>query len=103
MALRTPNNPATDATVLGALKQVIVPNTQLAAGSASGTGLEQVYIQSKYAMSLGSFPAVHLSSGKQLYQRDSLSEYIGTFEAILEYYDRWDTQTSTIDALRANL
>jgi len=98
---RLPNNPTTDVVVLGALRQVIVPNTNLALISASGTGLENVYIQNKYAISQGVFPAVHLYTGKQHYLRDSRSTYIGTMEAVVEYYDRWDSQPNTIDTVRA--
>jgi hypothetical protein len=103
MLLRVSNNPNIDLRILNVLKQLLPANTQLAASSESGTGLEQIYIQNKYIMSQGSFPAVHLSSGTQNYKKNSLRTYFGAMQAIIEYYDRWDEQPITIDAIRANI
>lgn len=103
MPLRSSNNSNTDLVIMGVLKNILPANTQLAAGSTSGTGAEQVYIQSKYAMSLGNFPALHLSAGIQTYSKNSLRTYDGTVTIIAEYYDRWDRQDNTIDAIRANI
>lgn len=103
MPLRGSNNPNTDTVILGVLKNILPANTQLAAGSQSGTGVEQIYVQNKYLMSLGNFPAIHLEAGGQHYRRNSRSTYMGGLEVIVEYYDRWDTQASTIDTIRANI
>lgn len=103
MALLLPNNPETDVVALAVLKQVIVPNTQLALGSSDGTGLTQVYINNLYALSTGSFPAVHLSSERQVYAPRSRSTYTGMVNLHVDYYDHWDSQSATIDSQYAAL
>lgn len=111
--LRSPNNSNTDVAILGTLRSVLnldadgTPCTYLAQLSQSQTGLELVYVQSKYKMALGmtaTVPyAVHLSSGKQSYRKNSLRTYDGSFEALIEYCGRWDDQPTSIDAIRATI
>jgi hypothetical protein len=110
MPLGSPNNPNTDHVILGVLKSLILndphsgqPNTILGQNQVSlNTSL--IYIESKYAMSQGPFPALHLSSGHQDYHyAGGPRTYGGVLEAIIEYCDRWDLQASTIDQIRANI
>lgn len=114
MPLRTPNNPNTDKKVLQVLANLLpndpvtgLPNTQIGLNQlALSTPDKQVslcYVENKYTMAQGPFPAVHLSSGNQHYNKNSNKTYMGLFVAIIEYYDRWDKQSYTIDAVRANI
>lgn len=115
MPLRTPNNPNTDNAVLNVLAALILndvmagqPNTQVGLNqqllsAQKGKPVSLVYIQNKYQMSLGPFPAVHLSTGPQTHRKNSLRTYMGQMTAIIEYYDRWDQQPNTIDAIRAGI
>lgn len=102
MPLRSSNNPRTDIVLLNALKPVLPPNTLLAQLSTSGTGLERIYIQQKYQMSLGDFPALLLTCGQQNYTYASYGRQ-GTVTANVFYYDRWDQQNSTIDDILGNI
>ncbi len=103
MTLRIPNNPTTDIIAMVALRQVIVPNTQLAAGSSDGTGLSQVYINASYLLSIATFPAVLLSSRGQTYKGRSRSTYTGLVDILVAYYDRWDKQPQTLDGVYASV
>ena len=103
MALRLPNTPTTDVIAMQALKQVLVPNTQLAAGSSDGTGLSQVYINALYPLTISSFPAVLLSSRDQTYMLRSRSTYGGLVDIIVAYYNRWDSQPQTLDSVYASV
>ncbi len=109
MTLRTANNPMLDSVVLNVLAQLLpndpvtgLPNTVIGQNQVA-LGSSLVYVQNKYLMSLGQFPAVHLSSGEQHYRIVTRAGYVGLFIAEIEYYDRWDTQPSTIDAIRTNI
>lgn len=94
-------NPNTDNVVLTALGNVIWPNTSLATMQALQMPTPpKFYVHNKFQMSQGSFPAIHLSAGTQVY-RELGPQYQGTLLAIVEYYDRWDSQPNTIDAIRA--
>lgn len=103
MTIIVPVNPNVAATVLAAVKATIVPGTQLAAGSADGTGLAQVYLNDKSAMARGAFPAVNLASGKESTKQQSRSTYVGSLEVVLSYYDRWDSRVTTLDAVYQNI
>lgn len=104
MTLRTPNIPLPEPILLSALVPILPTGTALAAGSLSRTGTELCYVEQKYALSQGPFPAVLLSSGPQEYHRNSRSTYTGTFTAYIDYYDRWDSQSGlTIDTIRADI
>lgn len=103
MVLRFPNNPTTDVVAMQALKQVLVPNTQLAAGSSDGTGLSQVYINALFPLTLSSFPAVLLSSKDQAYVLRSRSTFGGLVDIIVAYYNRWDAQPQTLDSVYAGV
>ncbi len=107
--LRQPNNPNTDVVVLGVIKNLLAvdpvtgqPNTQLGINQAN-LGKDLIYIQNKYQMSQGAFPAVHLSSGTQRYAKDSRSTWLGLVNVIVEYYDRWDKRPDTIETIRAQI
>lgn len=103
MPLRTPNNPNTDVVIMGVIKSVLPANTQLAATSLSGNGSELIFIQDKYAMSLGmnaTYPiAVNIISGNQSYFRASQRTYSGILGIEINYYSRWDEQDNTIDLI----
>lgn len=103
MPLRTLNNPLAESALLPALAAILLSGTQLAAGSSSGTGAELLYIQSKYAMLQGPFPAMLLATGQQSYSRNSRSSYTGKIAVGCEYYDRWDKQLFTIDTIRQDI
>ncbi|SRR5258708_4827484 len=103
MPLRTINNPLNEAVLLSALPSIIAPNTQLALGSVSGNGLELIYVLQKYALSIGPFPAVLISSGVQDVHINSARTYTGTHQVIVGYYDRWDRQTLPIDTIRLDI
>ena len=86
--LRSSNNPNTDIAIMTILKPLLVPNTQLAATSTSGTGLELVYIQSKWKMALNMNDAIPiallLSSGVQEYSNEAQRAYIGIVPIMLD-------------------
>ncbi len=103
MTLRTPNNPLSESVLLGALPPLLAPNTQLALGSPSQTGIELFYVQRKYDLCQGSFPAVLLSSGQQEVVRCSLTTYCGTHSVFVDYCDRWDRQSLPIDTIRLDI
>ncbi len=103
MPLRLLNNPATDVVAMAALKQVIVPNTQLALGSSDSTGLSRVYINTVYPLSIADFPSVLISSKPQTYTQCSRSTYNGLVDISIAYYDRWDKQPQTLDQVYANV
>ena len=103
MPLRSPNNPLNEAVLLNALPSVLAPNTQLALGSASGIGIELFYVLNKYALSIGPFPAVLISSGVQEAHINSPRTYTGNHPVIVGYYDRWDRQTLPIDTIRLDI
>lgn len=103
MALRTANNPLSEAVLLAALPSVLAPNTQLTLSSSSGTGQELFYVLQKYALSIGPFPAVLISSGTQDVHINSPHTYTGTHQVIVGYYDRWDRQTLPIDTIRLDI
>src|SRR5258708_7459318 len=101
MALRLPNSPATDIIAMQAIKQVLVPNTQLRAGSSDGTGLSQAYINALFPLSLSSFPAVLLSSKDQVYAYRSRSTFTSLVDITVAYYNGWDAQPQTLDSVYA--
>jgi len=95
---RAPNNPYPAITVLGAIRQVIVPNTRLTEANPSDpTGLSQVYIRHRYQMMAGAFPAVNLQTGQQQFRIWSNRVWTGILPVLIQYYDRWDQQPNTID------
>lgn len=109
MPLRNPNNPNTPTVVMTVMKQVMLvdvvsglPNTQLGLNQVR-LGVSLVYIENKYAMAQGAFPALHLCRGKQTYHSAGGPRgYAGGQEILIEYFDRWDQQPNTIDAINAN-
>src|SRR6266702_6792576 len=101
---RIQNNPLPENILLPLLVPVLVPGTQLALGSSSGTGVEQVYVTNKFALSQGRFPAVLLSPGTLISYRCSLTTYDATPVVDVVYYDRWDRQPGlTTDDLREQM
>ena len=105
--LRSSNNPNTDIAIMTILKPLLVPNTQLAATSTSGTGLELVYIQSKWKMALNMNDAIPiallLSSGVQEYSNEAQRAYIGIVPINVGYYSRWDDQDQDVDGIWSNI
>lgn len=109
MPLGTPNNPNTAPVVLSVLQALLpvdphtgLPNTQIGLNQVTmNTAL--IYIQQKFQMSqTGIFPAVNLTAGKQDYLSQGARVFAGSQEVVIEYYDRWDTQQSTIDTICAS-
>lgn len=113
ITLRNPSNPNTDVIILNTIANVIHKNaagsycTYLAQISTSQTGAELTYIQNRYKMALGMTPALpyalHLSSGKQRYAKNSTFEWLGQLEVLAEYVARWDEQASSIDTIRSTI
>lgn len=103
MILRLPNNPLDELTFLQCLAPILLPGTQLAAGSPSGTGIERIYIQSIYQLTLGAFPALSVYGGGEQTQRTALRSASGERTIVIEYLDRWDAQTLPIETIRTNI
>jgi hypothetical protein len=99
------SNPNTDIVILNALGTVLLPNTRMATLQAALTpNPPAFYVQQKYEMTQGpQWPALHLSAGSQSYHRLSPNHYEGTLLAIVEYYDKWTSQASQHDVIRANI
>jgi hypothetical protein len=98
------SNPNTDIVVLNALGNVLLAGTRMATLQAAISGATKFYVQQKFALTQGKqFPALHLSSGSQSYHRISTNHYEGTLLAIVEYYDKWTSQSSQLDTIRANI
>lgn len=98
-------NPNTDIVILNALGNVLLANTRMAMLQAAISPTPpKFYVQKKFEMTQGpQFPALHLSSGSQSYNRISPNHYEGTLLAIVEYYDKWTSQPSQHDEIRANI
>ena len=100
------SNPNVDVVILTALAQILPVGTNLltlhpvVSPALYGS---TVYIQDRDAMMLGGFPALLLHAGTQKYQRNSTNTYDGGLAAICEICDRWDTQPSTLKAIRDGL
>lgn len=107
--LRTPNNPNVSPVILAALRQIIPAGTNLCnANPADTTGVSQVYIRSRYAMSQGAFPAANLSTLPQEYRRTSARAYAGLLVVSISYYNRWaennaQTQDQIIQSMEDDL
>ena len=98
------SNPNTDIVVLTALGNILLSGTRLATLQAAvSPSPTKFYVQQKFKMSQGMFPALHLSVGHQGYRRISTNHYEGTLIAIVEYYDKWTSQPSQHDDIRANI
>lgn len=90
-------NPNTDRIIMSAIAQIGPTNTQLLAMQG------QVLVQDTYNLSLGNFPAFHLSAGQQKHAVVSGQVYDGILHVVGTYYDRWDQQPQTMDTIRANI
>lgn len=113
MALRTPNNPYPMALLLSVLGSCLnqfqgVYNTYLASISPDGTGAVLTFVQNKFKMSQAMTAAqpyaLHLSGGSQRFSYNGgPRNRDGQVSAIVEFCARWDTQPSSVDAIRATL
>lgn len=108
MPIRSPNNPNTDIVLMGILKSILLPNTQLAASSISGTGSELCFIQEKYKMYLtlkqdAPTMAVNISAGQQSYSLEAYRAYSGLIAIEVGYYSKWSGQLEDLDAIYANI
>ena len=104
MPLRTPNNPIPAKVLLGAVRAVIPANTALTLVNANDpTGLSQVFVRSRFQMSLGAFPAVNLSTGVQQFSIVSKSSYEGGVVVNIEYYQRWDQTPQQLDTIISSM
>lgn len=90
-------NPNTDRVIMNAMAQIAPTSTNLLAMGG------QVLIQSTYQLSLGNFPAFHLTVGQQKHSVVSMNVFDGVVHIVGNYYDRWDQQPQTIDSIRANI
>lgn len=104
---RTPNIPSAGNILLDAVRNVAlgypVVNTALAINSPSGTGQDVSYLQDKYSLSIGAFPAMNVRYGPQKRVRESRSSYISTTTVILDLYDRWTANSQLQTTIRKNL
>lgn len=102
MPLRPADNPNTDLVVMQAMAQVACQGT----GSTQNTVVApaNVYVQSEDVLQLPAtvFPLLHLES-LDLVEECIGEEYAGTLQVRATYYDRWDTQTLTMDQVWANI
>lgn len=107
MPIRNPNNPNTSKVIMGILKNILPVDTQLAATSISGTGIELCYVHQKYKMALnmidGISIAVNMSSGNQERILEAYRAYGGQTTIEVAYYSKWDTTIQDIDALWATM
>ena len=93
-------NANTDDVIMGAIANVIVGNpynTRLA--NVGG----KVYIQDEYSLSLGKFPALHIETDRQFHSIAGNNVYDGQVRFLIEYFDRWDQATVSIDAVRLQI
>jgi hypothetical protein len=90
-------NPNTDRVIMQAMAQIGPAGTNLLAMQG------QVLIQDMYRLSLGTFPAFHLSTGQQKHTVVSMQVYDGLVHIVGTYYDRWDQQPQTMDDIRASI
>lgn len=108
MPLRTVDNPNTDIVVMNTVKSIMLPNTQLAASSQSGTGSELCFIQEKYKLYLTlkqETPAiaVNLSAGQQSYSLEAQRSYSGTLDIEVAYYSKWSGLVEDLDTIFAGI
>lgn len=90
-------NPNTDAVILQGIATTLIatPNTTFAAQGGA------YFIEDEYALSSSSkYPVLHLMSGTQAHMRKGGTFYEGTLQVIVKYYNRFDLQGVTIDAVR---
>ncbi len=89
------NTPTRDLVIMGAVKG-------LAAASPDFTGIP-IWIQQLFTMTTGdgvtsaSFPALHLSEGKQSYRIITNHGYHGTLPIYADVYDRWEEDNALFD------
>jgi hypothetical protein len=94
---------------MGIVKPILLPGTQLAASSQSGTGDELCFIQEKYKMYLTlkqDTPtiAVNLSAGQQIHTPEGQFAYGGTLDIDVNYYSKWSGLfDETLDAIYADI
>lgn len=108
MPLRGSSNPNTDIVVMGTVKSVMLPNTQLALSSQSGTGAELCFIQERYKMYLTlkqdtPTSAVNLSAGQQIHTPEGNPAYGATLDIDVNYYSKWSGQIEDLDAIFADI
>jgi hypothetical protein len=107
--LRVPNNPNHVSALIAILQNLAtvdpatgLGNTLLAELSTSGTGLERVYVEGQKSSMLTSatFPALLIEPITP--QKTSIGGhkvYNATMGVKLSYYDRWDRNSTTIEAI----
>lgn len=108
MPLRDSNNPNTDIVIMSTVKPILLPNTQLAASSQSGTGDELCFIQERYKMYLTlkqdtPTSAVNLSVGQQIHTQEGQFAYGGTLDIDVTYYSKWSGLIEDLDAIFADI
>lgn len=108
MPLRGSGNPNTDIVVMSTVKSFMLPNTQLALSSQSGTGEELVFIQEKYRMYLllkqdTPTSAVNISAGQQIHVTEAQSSYTASLDINVEYCSKWSGLFEELDAIYASL
>lgn len=101
--LREPNDPLNETVLLPLVASILTQGTQFALTTPSQTGLERVYVQQMYRMCQGAFPAILVSAGSQQTSRNSTNSATGTRIIDVDYYDRWDVNTLSMNAIRTNI
>lgn len=107
-SLRTPNNPNNIDALMGIIQNIAnidrmsgLGNTRLAQLSASGTGVERVYLEgNKSVMVQGAMPALLIEPVTP--QKTSIAgqrTYSASTSLKLSYYDRWDRNPATIETI----
>lgn len=89
------SNPNTDILLMQALGVVAPAGTRLQ--SLNGP----VLIEDETSLAAGKFPALHIETGPQRHKVISGAVYDGEVRFDLTYFDRWDTQSQTIDQIRS--
>jgi hypothetical protein len=96
---RTPNDVIPIPTVLTALATILPANTVLAAESGS------VLTNGTSSLENGTapFPAVVINQGEVSAARIEIRTWQARVTVRVDYYDRWDSQTQTLDQIWVNL
>lgn len=103
MPLRALNNPNDPLTLMSVMARIIAQGTTLATMTASGTGYERVHIQDRDELAQAAYPAILLMAASSISNIQSNALFDGTMKIKARYYDRWDTQALTLEAIKNNI
>lgn len=99
MPLRSQNDRSTPAQVLAALAQIAPVNTRV--GTLGGSAL--VNTGAPFTGLTVTFPSVLVTEGPQSAAKVAYALWQTKLIAYVDYYDRWDTQTVSLDTLWAQV